>query len=115
MSTEDGRLSAACAVIVSEIDTPDSSYQEEHFKEIADAIRTKEGSEEPIVALDFAKRILALEVGGGGSGMPEGLRQIKLLASDGNMGIVSGGGFASDNMEIIVTAEAAEKHKFKGW
>lgn len=39
------------------------SIQEERFKAIADAIREKDGSTEPIPANDFAKRIYALPVG----------------------------------------------------
>lgn len=40
------------------------SYQEDKLTEIADAIRSKEGSSEPIVASEFAGRIEALSTGG---------------------------------------------------
>lgn len=43
------------------------STQEERFAQIAAAIREKDGSTAPICALDFAERIRALSVGGGGS------------------------------------------------
>lgn len=42
------------------------SVQEQKLTAIADAIREKEGSTEPISAADFPMRILALETGGGG-------------------------------------------------
>lgn len=55
-----------------------SSYQEFHFDEIADAIRYVDGTTEEndqIVALDFAKRIRAHKgQGGGGTGVPSGCR-----------------------------------------
>lgn len=41
-----------------------ATYQEERLAEIADAIREKEKSSEPIVATQFAERIAALETGG---------------------------------------------------
>ena len=37
----------------------------EHFKEVADAIRRKEGSSDLISPMDFAQRIDNLQVGGG--------------------------------------------------
>lgn len=40
------------------------SYQEDKLTEIADAIRSKEGSSDPIVASEFAERIEALSTGG---------------------------------------------------
>lgn len=42
------------------------TYQEERLTEIADAIRAKEGSTEPIVASTFAERIEALSTGTSG-------------------------------------------------
>ena len=41
------------------------SIQEANLKAIADAIREKEGTAEPIPANDFAARILAIQGGGG--------------------------------------------------
>ena len=41
------------------------SVQEQNLKAIADAIREKEGTAEPIPAGDFAARILAIQAGGG--------------------------------------------------
>lgn len=43
-----------------------ATYQEERLAEIADAIREKEKSSEPIVATQFAERIAALETGTSG-------------------------------------------------
>lgn len=44
------------------------STQELKFKDIADAIRTKDGTTEPIVANDFAERIMRIQTGcSGGS------------------------------------------------
>ncbi len=45
------------------------TYQEERLTEIADAIRAKEGSTEPIVASTFAERIEALPTSGGTAGV----------------------------------------------
>lgn len=44
----------------------DSKVLNEHLKSVADAIRSKEGSSELISPMDFAQRIEALQVGGGG-------------------------------------------------
>ena len=41
------------------------SYQEDRFVEIANAIREKDGTTEPILATDFATRILEIPSGGG--------------------------------------------------
>ena len=41
------------------------SVQEEKLKAIADAIREKKGTTEPIKASDFASEILSIESGGG--------------------------------------------------
>lgn len=41
------------------------SYQEDRFAEIANAIREKDGTTEPILATDFATRILEIPSGGG--------------------------------------------------
>lgn len=43
------------------------STQEERFAQIAAAIREKDGTTDPIKALDFAARILAIPTGGGAS------------------------------------------------
>ena len=42
------------------------SYQEDRFLEIANAIREKDGSSDPIKAVDFAARIEEIQSGGGG-------------------------------------------------
>lgn len=46
------------------------SFQEENLQAIADAIREKEGSSDPIMPIDFPDRIRALSTDGGG--LPEG-------------------------------------------
>ena len=87
------------------------STQETRLREIADAIRAKEGSTEPIPANAFASRILALEM----NRLPEGTHTINLQASDPEGGTVVGGGVASDGMTVTVNAEAADGYEFKGW
>ena len=87
------------------------SVQETRLREIADAIRAKEGSTEPIPANAFASRILALEM----NRLPEGTHTINLQASDPEGGTVVGGGVASDGMTVTVNAEAADGYEFKGW
>lgn len=87
------------------------SVQETRLREIADAIRAKEGSTEPIPANAFARRILALEM----SRLPEGTHTINLQASDPEGGTVVGGGVASDGMTVTVNAEVENGYEFKGW
>ena len=64
------------------------SVQETKLKAIADAIRAKDGTTEPIPANDFADRILALETGGS---LPDNVRTISLTADPPEGGTVSGG------------------------
>ena len=87
------------------------SVQEQKLAAIADAIREKEGSTEPIPAGDFPMRILALETGG----LPDGIRTITVTSSDPEKGTVSGGGMASDGMKVIVTAQGAEGYELEEW
>ena len=89
------------------------STQEGKLKAIADAIRQKEGTTEPIPADSFASRILALEAGGA----PEGVCTINLTASDPDGGTVEGGGVASRDMTITVDAKvnAQGNFYFDGW
>ena len=89
------------------------STQEENLKAIADAIRQKEGTTEPIPANSFASRILALEAGGA----PEGVCTINLTASDPDGGTVEGGGVASKDMTITVDAKVNTQGNFyfDGW
>ena len=89
------------------------STQEGNLKAIADAIRQKEGTTEPIPANSFASRILALEAGGA----PEGVCTINLTASDPDGGTVEGGGVASKDMTITVDAKVNAKGNFyfDGW
>lgn len=78
------------------------STQEIKLKAIADAIRAKDGTTEPIVANDFPARILAIQTGGGS--LPDNVRTITLTAEPEDGGTVSGGGMASDGMTITVNA-----------
>ena len=89
------------------------STQEGKLKAIADAIRQKEGTTEPIPANNFASRILALEAGGA----PEGVCTINLTASDPDGGTVEGGGVASRDMTITVDAKVNSQGNFyfDGW
>lgn len=90
------------------------STQELKFKDIADAIRTKDGTTEPIVANDFASRILAIE---SGPSLPDNVSTITLTADPENGGTVSGGGVASNGMTITVNAVPDEENNyhFEGW
>lgn len=87
------------------------SVQETNLAAIANAIRQKEGTTEPIPAADFAPRILALP----SSGLPENVRTITVTSSDPEMGTVSGGGVASDGMELQVSAESKNGYYFADW
>ena len=87
------------------------SVQETRLREIADAIRAKEGSTEPIPANTFASRILALEM----SRLPEGTHTINLQASNPEGGTVVGGGVASDGMTVTAKAEVADRYIYTEW
>lgn len=90
------------------------SIQGIKLKAIADAIREKDGTTEPIVANDFPERIRAIQTGGI---LPENVRSISLTAEPANGGTVSGGGVASDGMTVTVNAEPDEEKNFvfDGW
>lgn len=85
--------------------------QEDRLREIADAIREKEGSTEPIPAKDFAGRILALEM----SRLPEGTHTINLQTNDPESGAVAGGGAVFDGAVITITAKPCDGHRFVAW
>lgn len=85
------------------------SVQEEKLTAIADAIREKEGSGDPIPANDFPARIRAI------STVPDGLRTIKAEASDPECGAVTGGGVVSDGMVVTVGTAPADGYKFIAW
>lgn len=87
------------------------SIQETNLKAIADAIREKEGSTEPIPANAFASRISALEM----STLPEGTHTITLQASDPDGGTVAGGGIVFSGAIITIKAEPCAGHKFVSW
>ena len=91
------------------------SIQESKLREIADAIREKDGTKEPIAANDFPARIRAIEAGGGS--LPDNVRTITLSAEPPEGGTVSGGGVASDAMMVTVSAEANgdSNYVFDGW
>ena len=90
------------------------STQQDKLKSIADAIREKDGTTDPIAANDFAARILAIPSGGS---LPDDVRTITLTADPPEGGTVSGGGVASDGMTLTVTAEPneTENYSFDGW
>lgn len=84
------------------------------LKAIADAIREKDGTTEPIVANDFPARIRAIQTG---PTLPDDVRTISLTVSPANGGTVSGGGYASDGMTVTISSEAnaADGYLFDGW
>lgn len=88
------------------------SVQETKLKAIADAIRAKDGTTEPIPANDFAGRILALETGGS---LPDNVCTISLTADPPEGGTVSGGGVAQDGMTVTVRGESALGYRFDAW
>lgn len=88
------------------------STQETKLREIADAIREKDGTTEPIPANDFPARIRAIETGGK---LPDNVHTITLTADPPEGGTVSGGGVASDGMTVTVKAKAGEGYEFGGW
>lgn len=85
------------------------SAQGDKLKAIADAIREKDGTTEPIAANDFPERIRAIQTGGI---LPEDVRAISLTAEPENGGTVSGGGVASDGMTVTVNAAPDEANNF---
>ena len=78
------------------------SVQEANLKAIADAIREKDGTAEPIPAKDFPERIRAIPA------MPEDVYIIDVQANDPEMGAVTGGGIVSQNMAVTAAVEAVE-------
>lgn len=79
------------------------------FRDIAAALREKEGSGEPIPARDFPRRIRALP------SLPEDLRTIRLLPAPAEGGAVLGGGLASAGMTVTAEARPAAGYRFRGW
>ena len=83
--------------------------QEVKLRAIADAIREKDGTAEPIPAADFPDRIRAI------SAVQEGLRTITVETDDSILGTVSGGGVASDGMTVTVSAVPTDGSDFDCW
>lgn len=83
------------------------------FTDIANAIRSKDGSSGTIPAETFPDRIKAIEVSTGTC--PEDIFHIDLKSDPPDGGIVSGGGYASEGMECHAKAEAVDNHVFSGW
>lgn len=88
------------------------SVQEAKLRAIADAIREKDGSTEPIPASTFPERIRAIPTGGG---LPEDVFTISVKADPPEGGTVSGGGVASQGMTVTVRAEKKHGYGFSGW
>lgn len=88
------------------------SIQENKLKAIADAIREKEGSTEPIPANDFSARILAIPTGGG---LPDDVRTITLTADPPEGGTATGGGMVQEGITVTVKAAASDGYNFTGW
>lgn len=55
------------------------SVQEERLAQIAAAIREKDGTTEPIAALDFAERIRAIPTGTETDGLPDGYQRLQFI------------------------------------
>ena len=89
------------------------SVQETNLRAIADAIREKDGTTEPIPADTFPNRIRAIPAGG----MPENMFTIAVESSNPEMGTVSGGGMVSNGMRVTATIEAipSEGNQFVAW
>ena len=78
------------------------------FADVADAIREKNGTAEPIVANDFPARIRDIETG----------YQIDLSVDPPDGGTVSGGGRASAGVNVTVTVagdDVENGHAFSAW
>ncbi len=90
------------------------NIQQQKLKGIADAIREKDGTTQPISADDFAARILAIKTSGS---LPTNVRTIAVSAVPTSGGTVSGGGVASDAMTVTVRAEAHKDSNivFESW
>lgn len=82
-----------------------------YLKEIADAIREKDGTTEPIPAPTFPERIRAIESGGGG----ENDFTIEVTSNNPEKGSVQGGGLASAGMDITVLAIPNDSYTFSNW
>lgn len=87
------------------------SVQESKFKDIADAIRYKDGTTAPIVANDFPARIRAIPTGG----LPGGIYEITLTANPSGTGTVTGGGYASAGFTCNAKARANTGYQFTAW
>lgn len=87
------------------------STQEQYLKNIADAIREKEGTTEPIPANTYPERIMAIK------SIDDTLYSITVTASPPEGGTVNGGGKASSNTLVAVSAEASKEngYVFDGW
>lgn len=87
------------------------SVQETNLKAIADAIREKDGSSNPIPASDFPERIRAI------SSIPKDAYTINVESNDSSGGSATGGGFLSSGMsaEVTVTAKVNSGYGFDGW
>lgn len=87
------------------------SVQQNKLKAIADAIREKDGTTDPIPANDFPDRIRAIPSGV----VPEGVYTITLETSDPEGGTVTGGGLVQEGMTVTITAAPGDGYKFTGW
>jgi len=87
------------------------SVQETKLKAIADAIREKDGTSEPIPAADFPERIRAIP----SSGVPDGMHTISLKSIDPEKGSVSGSGIVQEGVAAAAVASAIDGFKFINW
>ena len=87
-------------------------YQETMLKQIADAIRAKDGSTSLIRAVDFADRISAIEIK---PDLPETAHTLTLTSDNVDRGTVSGGGIVTDGMTVTAVATPVPGSFLEGW
>lgn len=87
------------------------STQENYLKDIADAIREKEGSGDPIPANTFAERILALNVlpPEPPSQLPEGYTELQYITTNHGTSILTDVSATTTTARIICDIEPIEK------
>lgn len=86
------------------------SVQETNLKAIADAIREKDGTTDPIPAADFPDRILAIPSGGALD-----LFNVAVNVEGTEYGSVKGAGLAEEGMTVVLEETPINGNSFDGW